>query len=152
MEQYFSKNTTIHGLYIQSVAFGNGHINVSVSNSGGGIPWPSAQGRIARGLGSILIYDGTLYYRFVWKCAPTEPCNTAPGPWRYFTFEGTSTSLQVHWNQTRSGIAYAAPITEDGLMTVPLSYAWKPNAQYTVYLQDVDNTIVDKMIIHSPKQ
>lgn len=152
LQQQNTSSTRTQGLYIQGITFQNGNVTVSVSNAGGGTPWASAQGRIARGVGSILVYDGKLYYRYDWECAPTQPCNTAPGPWRYFTFEGTSTSLHVPWNQTSGGVAYGLPMTVNGLASIPLNYQWKPNAQYTVYLEDVENNIVDQVTIRAPSQ
>lgn len=138
-------------LYITSVAFNGGNITVSVSNSGGGTPIVGYgnTGQIARWLGSIIIYDGHYYSRWAWPCNPNDPCATAPGPWRYFAFEGNSSTLNVAWNQG-SGTYYGAPMTVHGLMSVPIIYHWAPGTTYTVYLEDVNDTIVYQQTVTAP--
>lgn len=130
-------------LYITSIEFSSGNVTVTVSNSGGGTPIVGYgnTGKLARWLGSIIIYDGKVYSRYAWPCPPSESCAVAPGPWRYFAFEGTSTTLDVQWNSGPS-IYYGAPMTIGGLMSVPLSYNWTRGASYTVFLEDTNNTIV----------
>ncbi len=139
------------GLYIASVVFGGENVTVSVSNSGGGTPIVGYgnTGQIARWFGSIIIFNGTLYSRWAWSCPPSDSCSTAPGPWRYFTFEGTSTTLDVPWNQG-PGTYYGAPMTVGGLTSVPLTYKWTPGATYQVYLEDLNNTIVYEQTAIAP--
>ena len=136
---------TVQGgtLYVTNVVFSGGNITVTVSNSGGGTPIVGYgnTGQIARWLGSIIIYNGQVYSRWAWPCNPNDPCAVAPGPWRYFAFEGNSTTLDVPWNQG-PGTYYGAPMTVNGLMSVPMIYHWTSGANYTIYLEDVNNIIV----------
>ena len=138
-------------LYITSIAFSSGNVTVTVSNSGGGTPIVGYgnTGKLARWLGSIIIYNGQVYSRYAWPCPPTDSCAVAPGPWRYFAFEGNSASLNVQWN-SGPGTYYAAPMTISGTMSVPLSYGWSPGASYTVYLQDWNSTIVYQQTVTAP--
>ncbi len=101
---------------------------------------------------SILIYNGTLYFRFDWPCAPTNPCQNAPGPSRYFVFAGTSTTPNVEWNtdQTGAGPYYPAITSSGGSYQTPLAYDWKDGALYTILMENTSNSIVSQATVNAP--
>lgn len=138
-------------LFITAATFSGGNVTVSFSNSGGGTPIVGYgnTGQIARWVGSIIISDGGNYSRWAWTCPPTAPCAVAPGPWRYFTFEGNSTTLAVPWNQG-PGAYYGLPETVNGLTSVPVTYHYRAGATYYIFLENTNSTIVYEQVVTAP--
>lgn len=101
---------------------------------------------------SILVYNGTIYYRYDWQCAPSDPCWSAPAPNRYFVFVGTSTTPNVQWNKsdTTEGPFYPMTGALGCCWQSPLTYDWQPGKLYSFFVEDANDTVTLSQTWNAP--
>jgi hypothetical protein len=140
------------GLYITSVAFSGSNITVTLGNSGGGVPTPPGYGDTgvtARYVAAIIISSGPKYYHYDWNCQLNTPCALAPGPYRYFTLTGTTSSLNKPWNLGNSSLVPDI-LSVRGELSAVMTFPWQAGGTYTIYLQSNDNSIVYQQTVTAP--
>ena len=140
------------GLYIVSVEFSGSNVTVNLGNSGGGVPTPPGYGdtgAIARYIGAIIIQDGSVYYHYNWNCQLNTPCALSPGPYRYFTLTGTTSSVNATWNLGKSSLVPDI-LSVGGSLDAGVIFPWTSGGSYTIYIQSNSNLIVYQASFTAP--
>jgi prefoldin subunit 5 len=148
-----STSSTIGGgLYIVSVAFSGNNVTVNLGNSGGGVPTPPGYGDTgvtARFIGAIIIQYGSVYYHYNWNCQLNTSCALSPGPFRYFTLTQMTSGVNVTWNLGNSSLVPDI-LSVGGSLSAGMILPWTHGANYTIYLQSNDNSIVYQASFTAP--
>lgn len=132
------------------IVFQSGVVTVTTSNFGPN-DCVSLTDRSSACLGSILIYNGSRFYRYAWPCAPVQAyCSQAPGPFRYFTLVGEYSSPDEPWNGTRGVSYYALPISDGGTVTIPMNFTWTAGGLYTFFFQSPRDGVIVQTSVNAP--